>query len=73
MRKSLEQIKEELSQKYLGKRGIHGVGYRRSKNAIVFYAEKKTDEDWNDLREQLKKDAKPYQVILLEEGAPRIH
>lgn len=70
MNKSIEQVKTDLSEEYLGKRGIHAIGYRPAENAIVVYMEKK--EDRGELHEQLKTQAAPYQVIFVEEEPPRI-
>ena len=39
MSKSLNEIKEKISQKYLGKSGIHGVGMRRREDAVYLYAD----------------------------------
>ena len=72
MGKSLEQVKTDLSDEYLGKKGIHGIGYRLSKNAIVVYIEKTDSENRSELHEQLKNEAAPFQVILIEEEPPKI-
>lgn len=70
MDRSWEQVKSRLSEEYLGKRGIHGIGYRASENAIVVYVEK--GADFEGLRQELSSKAAPYDVIVVGEDAPRI-
>ena len=71
MSKSLDEIKENISQKYLGKSGIHGIGIRRKDNALYIYGEK--DSIKKDVLEEIEKDAAPYTVVTIEEEKPKIN
>ena len=71
MDKTLEQVKTDLSQEYLGKHGIHVIGFRRSKNAIVVYVEK--DAESGELYGKLRERAAPYDVIVVHDEAPKIN
>ncbi|MEQ1606545.1 MAG: hypothetical protein ABL999_16925 [Pyrinomonadaceae bacterium] len=72
MKKPLVQVKTDLSKEYLGKQGIHGIGYQDSQKTIVVYVEKNENEDRTALHEQLKNQAAPYSVILIEEDPPMV-
>lgn len=75
MKESIESVKQRLSQLYLGKCGIHGMGIRRPRNALLIYVNSIPPEHEADqaavLREvELK--AAPFQVIVITEDAPSI-
>jgi hypothetical protein len=73
MSKSLDEIKEEISQKYLGKSGIHGIGIRRKQNALYVYKNAETNPAQTAVLEKIKKDAAPYSVVTVEEDSPKIN
>lgn len=70
--KSLDEVKRQLSRKHLGKGGIHGVGARPSEQAIMVYLSPGPDDEREKLREELEKEAAPYQVILVTDTPPKI-
>lgn len=71
MSKSLDEIKENISQKYLGRSGIHGIGIRRKENALYIYGE--ADSLPADVLEEIEKEAAPYSVVTIEEEKPKIN
>ncbi len=45
MGSSLENIKKELANKYLGKAGIHSIGINKAKNTVkIYYDSELSDE-----------------------------
>lgn len=72
MSESLEEVKRRLRDKYLGKEGIHGLGIRRSQNALCVYAKLNSSREQNKLLQELKNEAAPYQVMVIDEEPPRI-
>ncbi|MCY7350066.1 MAG: hypothetical protein LH606_05295 [Cytophagaceae bacterium] len=71
MQSSLHQIKKLLSEKYLGKAGIHGLGVSTAQQAIRVYV----DSDLDPARfaptlNALEKLAIPFRVIVVPEEAP---
>lgn len=73
MGKSLNEVKRQLSRKYLGKSGIHGIGTRPAEQAISVYLKPCPANEREELREELEKEAAPFKVILIEDQPPRIH
>lgn len=73
MSKSLDEVKQEISQKYLGKSGIHGVGLRRKENALYIYTENESNPAQTVLLEKIRKEAAPFSVVTVEEERPKIN
>jgi hypothetical protein len=71
---SLDETKQLLSQKYLGKEGIHGIGLSKRENAIRVHMipAKGADEAarQQDLIEQLKGEAGTHPVQVITEDKP---
>jgi hypothetical protein len=67
--KSLDEAKRSITEKYLGKQGIHGVGISRSKNALRVYVDAASalDDQHKAILEKIKQDAAPYSVLEVEE------
>jgi hypothetical protein len=63
----LDQVQERITGKYLGKAGIHGVGIRRKKSAIVLYVEAAATEQHNNTLTKIKQEVEPYNLIIVEE------
>jgi hypothetical protein len=63
MTETLESVKDRISNRYLGKAGIHAVGVRRSTNAIMVYVQPTGDATQQWALECLRKDASPYKVV----------
>jgi hypothetical protein len=73
MEKSLDEIKQKISQKYLGKSGIHGVGVHRKKNALRIYTDADSPPQQQEaVLQEIRKDAAPYQLITIVEEKARI-
>jgi hypothetical protein len=73
---SLDDVKRRLSQKYLGKAGVHGIGLSRAQNAVKVHLESngnsEQDGDQSALLEELKREAAPYDVLItVEEKATK--
>lgn len=66
MAETLEAVKDRISERYLGKSGIHAVGLRRSANAITVYIKPTSDPTQQRTLESLRQEASPYQVITKE-------
>lgn len=62
----MDETKERVSRKYLGKAGIHGVGIRRSRNALAIYVDTSPDPDRERIMKEIEKDAAPYEVSKFE-------
>lgn len=64
MAETLDSVRERISDRYLGKAGIHAVGVHRSANALTVYIESGAEsEDAQQTLESLRKDAAPYTVV----------
>jgi hypothetical protein len=71
MQSELEELKSRVSQKYLGKGGIHGVSVRRSSGTLCVYMSPGSGEQHQELLQNLKADAAPFKVQFIEEEPPR--
>ncbi len=72
MEKSLDEIKQDISQKYLGKSGIHSVGIRRKQNALYIYTDSEPSPKQEAVLEEIKKEAAPYSVVTVAEERAKI-
>jgi hypothetical protein len=72
MAESLEETKERLSQLYLGRGGIHGVGLRRSENAVTVYLDAGGGEPPAGLVGEMERAAAPFRLLVIDERSPRI-
>ena len=70
MADTLLKVKDRL-RGFLGKGGIHGLGISRAKGAIQVYVSPGDDADQAAVLAELKKQAAPYGVVLVEEEPPR--
>lgn len=71
MSKTLDDVKEKLSRKYLGKFGVHGVGISRSQNAVKLYVDEGSEIAPSRLK-AIERDASPCKVIIVAEESPKI-
>ena len=71
---SLDDTKQLLSRKYLGKEGIHGIGISRSQNAIRVHMIPAADATHaarqQDLIQQMKEEAGSHDVQVTTEDKP---
>lgn len=63
----MDEVQERVTRKYLGKAGIHGVGIRRSRNALSVYVDPSSGPDQEHILEEIEKEAAPYRVLKIEE------
>lgn len=70
---SLDEAKERVSRKYLGKAGVHGVGIRRSRNALAVYMKPSSEPDRERILGEIEKEAAPYAVLRIEEERASIN
>jgi len=61
--RSLEEVKQYLSGKYLGKAGIHSVGISRRDNAVRVYVETESDNELEGVLKEIEKEAAPYKIV----------
>ena len=66
MTKSLDEVKKQLSSKFLGKAGIHSVGISRVENAVRVYVESEAEETLKDVLSEIEKEAAPYKVVPIQ-------
>ena len=72
MAESLDDVKRRLGERYLGKGGIHGVGLRRSRNAVTVYLSPGSVPGRDATLQALRAEAAPFDVIVVEELPPSI-
>jgi hypothetical protein len=69
---TLEEVKSLISQRYLGKAGIHGVGMRRSKSAVTLYVDPEDRPDRREVLRLIENEIKPFNLLVVEEGQASI-
>jgi hypothetical protein len=69
---TLEDARSLVSQKYLGKAGIHGVGVRRSKSAVAVYVDPEDRSDRQEVLSLIEDEIKPFRLLVVEEGRASI-
>jgi len=72
MSESLQDIKRSISQQYLGRSGIHGVGLRAGEDAVVIYVAPDSTREQELLLEDIRRAAAPHGVVTVQEAAPRL-
>lgn len=72
MDKSLDEVKEAISEKYLGKAGIHSIGIRRKNNALCVYTDAGASPKQKAVLKEIEKEAAPFSVVTIEEERARI-
>lgn len=72
MADTIEEIKRKLSTRYLGKDGVHGIGFSRRENVLRLYVHPEPGANRNALLAAVTKEAGPYKVILVEEDRPSL-
>ena len=64
---TLEDARSLVSQKYLGKAGIHGVGVRRSKSAVAVYVDPEDRSDRQEVLSLIEDEIKPFKLLVVED------
>ena len=72
MTKSLENIKQLVTRKYLGKGGIHSVGISRSQNAVRVYLEPAASDEQSKILEEIEKEVSPYKIVPIKSNRSSI-
>jgi hypothetical protein len=69
---TLDHVQQVITDEYLGKAGIHGVGIRRKKSAIVLYIEPGASEKYESTMTKIKEKVDPLDLMIVEEEPPSI-
>jgi hypothetical protein len=69
---TLEDVRAVVSEKYLGKAGIHGVGLRRSQSAVAVYVDAEDGPDRQEVLSLIEDEIKPFKLLVVEEGRASI-
>ena len=72
MADSIEDVKQRLSRLYLGKAGVHGIGFSRAQNVLRLYVHPEPGADREALLAAVTKEAGPYKIVLVEEERPSL-
>lgn len=72
MGRSLEEAKEHLSSKYLGRAGIHGIGISKSQNAIRVYLQPIVEEEQENVLKEMEKEVAPFKLLPVQSERPTI-
>ncbi len=70
MGKSLDELKEQLSNKYLGKAGIHGIGISRLHDAIRVYLQPEAGDEQENILKEIEKEVAPFKVLPVKSNRP---
>lgn len=66
----LEALKQQLADRYLGKAGIHGLGISRARGEIRVYVSPEPHPDRGSLLAELRDEAAPHELIVIQEERP---
>jgi hypothetical protein len=61
--KSLDEVKNDVSLKYLGRAGIHSVGISRAENALRVYVDPEAEDALKDVLSEIEKEAAPFKIV----------
>jgi hypothetical protein len=67
MKPTIEEIQDELTERYLGKLGIHSVALRQKRGEILISVESNSPATHEDLQSKIIEQAKPYPIIFVVE------
>jgi hypothetical protein len=70
MAHTLDDVKVIISGKYLGRAGIHGVGVRRSQDALMVYLHSGDPAEQARVLREIEAEAAPYRVVAVTEEGP---
>lgn len=69
---SLDEVKARLSKRFLGKGGVHGLGVKRSENAVCVYLNPDCGDEGERVLAQIEKEALPFKVVAVKEEPPAL-
>jgi hypothetical protein len=70
--RTLDEVKELLSTKYLGRAGIHSLGISRAQNAVHVYVQPEAEDELEDVLKEIEREAAPYKIVPVKSGRPSI-
>ncbi len=71
MSDSLEETKERLKGRFLGRAGVHGLGIRHAENAICVYADMEETPEFQALLAEIEKESGSFRILVIREARPR--
>ena len=72
MQQLLKETKRKISERHLGRHGIHGVGLRTSENAVCIYVDPGSRLEGTETLREIENEAAPFKIVLVEEERPAI-
>jgi hypothetical protein len=60
--RAIDVVKSEISSKYLGTAGIHGVALRLDEKCIVIYVDGSGTAAYRTLWDRIRREARPYKL-----------
>jgi hypothetical protein len=72
MGKSIDDVKRELSGKYLGRAGIHAIGIARPQKAIRIYYSPQSAPYQSSVFKEIEIEAQPFNVIRIKDKPSKI-
>jgi hypothetical protein len=73
MNDPLNEVRNEIARKYLGKAGIHGIGISRARGAIRIYMRPDASAEQQTVLAEVARDAAPFPVLIVASGPPQIY
>jgi len=73
MAHTLEDVKSRFRSRYLGRGGVHGLGIRRSENAVCVYLDAQERPEQPALLAEMKEEAAPFGVLVIREERSLLH
>jgi len=71
MNASLNEVKQHIAARYLGKAGIHAVGLRRAQGKICLYVDSEASGSRDEIMPEIASLAAPFIVETIVEQRPR--
>lgn len=72
MANPLRELKQRISERHMGRGGIHAIGLRASENALCVYVDPGAHLEGTDILRQIEREAAPLKILLIEEERPSI-
>ena len=70
MTDSLEDLKQRLRNRFLGRAGVHGLGIRRAENAICIYADREESPEFQAVLAEIQKESGSIRILVIREDRP---
>ncbi len=69
----IQQVRAMLSDRFLGRGGVHGIGLDPSSRAIRVSVDVPMTAEQDAILDQLRSAADPYRVVVIREERPVFH